>query len=98
MKRTRILKPIITCVFSAALFIADFAIAQTTEISSEFLMTLYIPTHPPQEIDSALLIYNFKEGGWVKGPKINGKLVAPGADWARVLPGGQHPPGCPRHY
>ena len=34
------------------------------------------------------MIYNFKEGGWVKGPKISGKLVAPGADWTQVLPGG----------
>jgi len=26
--------------------------------------------------------------GWVKGPKINGTMVAPGADWLRVMPGG----------
>ena len=27
-------------------------------------------------------------GGWVKGPKINGTLIAPAADWLRAMPGG----------
>ena len=88
MKTIRILKPGIFCLFSLWIFIASYASAQTTEISSEFLMTLHIPTDLPQEIDSALIIYNFQEGGWVKGPKISGKLMAPGADWVQVLPGG----------
>ena len=66
----------------------NYAIAQTTEISNEFLLTLHIPTDLPQEIDSNFIIYNFQEGGWVKGPKISGKLLAPGADWVQVLPGG----------
>jgi len=52
MKGIRMLKPIITYVFAVELFIANFAIAQTTEISSEFLMTLHIPNSPSQEIDA----------------------------------------------
>lgn len=62
--------------------------AQTTAVETEFLMTLYAPLDPPQQIDSTLSIYNVGAGGWVKGPKINGTLIAPGADWLRVNPSG----------
>jgi hypothetical protein len=60
--------------------------AQTTEITTEYLMTLYAPLDPPQQIDGSLLIYNVREGGWVRGPKINGTVLAPAADWLRVMP------------
>jgi hypothetical protein len=62
--------------------------AQTTTISTEYLMTLYAPLDPPQQIDSTLSIYNVREGGWARGPKINGTLVGPAADWLRTMPGG----------
>jgi hypothetical protein len=62
--------------------------AQTTQITTEYLMTLHAPLEPPQPIDSSLLIYNVRAGGWVKGPKINGTLVSPGADWLRIMPSG----------
>jgi hypothetical protein len=62
--------------------------AQTTKITTEYLMTLYAPLDPPQKIDSALTIYNVGPGGWVKGPKIKGTLIAPAADWIRLMPGG----------
>lgn len=51
-------------------------------------MTLYLPLDAAQQIDSSLFIYNVRAGGWVKGPKINGTLIAPAADWLRVMPGG----------
>jgi len=73
------------CVFA---FSAALARAQTTKITTEYLMTLYAPLDPPQKIDQALTIYNVGPGGWVKGPKIKGTLIAPGADWIRVMPGG----------
>jgi hypothetical protein len=72
-------------VLAAASGIAE---AQTTQITSEYLMTLYAPLDPPQVIDKTLFIYNVRDGGWVKGPKISGKLIAPGGDWLRVMPGG----------
>jgi len=62
--------------------------AQTTKISTEYLMTIYAPLDPIHTVDSSLYIYNVKPGGWVKGPKINGTLVPPGADWLRVMPSG----------
>ena len=44
-------------------------------------------TSSPQAIDAATLIFNVK-GGWVEGPRIKGKLVAPAADWLQILPSG----------
>jgi hypothetical protein len=51
-------------------------------------MTFYAPLDPPQQIDPTLFIYNVRDGGWAKGPKINGTLLSPAADWLRVMPGG----------
>lgn len=82
------LKQIFSGVLCALAFACTAAQAQTTAISTEYLMTLYAPLEAPQQIDGALSIYNVREGGWVKGPKINGMLIAPGADWLRTMPGG----------
>ena len=62
--------------------------AQSTEITTEYLMTLYAPLNEPQAIDESMFIYGVRDGGWVKGPKIEGTLRAPGADWLQVLPDG----------
>jgi len=62
--------------------------AQTTKITAEYLMTLYAPLDPPQKIDNSLTIYNVGPGGWVKGPKINGTLIAPAGDWIRIMSDG----------
>lgn len=61
--------------------------AQTTQISTEYLMTVYIPTER-KAIDSSLTVVNILPGGWVKGPRISGKIVAPGGDWIRTTPSG----------
>jgi hypothetical protein len=61
--------------------------AQTAQIKTEYLMTLHADLEPPQAIDAATLIFNVKSG-WVEGPRIKGKLVAPGADWLQILPSG----------
>ena len=60
----------------------------TTALQTEFLMTLYAPVDPPKPIDPGLVIYLVRPGGWVAGPKITGTLVAPTADWLRILPSG----------
>ena len=70
------------------LLYAGAAQAQTTSISTEYLMTLYAPLEAPQAIDAGLMIYNAPGNGWVKGPKITGELLAPAADWLDVMPGG----------
>lgn len=79
-------------ILSAALcliaFASALASAQTTKITAEYLMTLYAPLDIPQKIDDSLTIYNVGPGGWVKGPKINGTLIAPSGDWIRIMPDG----------
>ena len=62
--------------------------AQTTKISTEYVMTLYAPLDAAQAVDSTLYISNVRPGGWVKGPKINGTILAPGGDWFHVMPSG----------
>jgi hypothetical protein len=61
--------------------------AQTAQIKLEYLMTLHADLEPPQAIDAANLIFNVK-GGWVDGPRIKGKALAPAADWLQILPSG----------
>jgi hypothetical protein len=77
----------LSCAVAVSLFPAALG-AQTTTVSTQYLMTLYAPLGPTQQIDSSLEINAVKPGGWVKGPRINGTLLAPGGDWARVLPSG----------
>lgn len=75
-------------VLLALAFSPAVAGAQTTQITTEYLMTLYVPLDAPQQIDDSLVGYNVRAGGWVKGSKVNGTLLSPAADWLRVLPGG----------
>ncbi|MBI5920796.1 MAG: DUF3237 domain-containing protein [Betaproteobacteria bacterium] len=62
--------------------------AQTAEIKTEYLMTYQAPLDPPIAVDGTLMVVNVPAGGWVKGPKISGKFVPPGADWLRIMPSG----------
>lgn len=82
------LKRMLLGAFLSLAFVSMGAFAQTTKVTTEYLMTFYAPLDAPQAIDNTLYIYNVRPGGWVKGPKISGALVAPGADWLRVMPGG----------
>jgi len=75
------------CVASALLSPATSE-AQATTVSTEYLMTLYAPLKASQEIDSSLEVNNVRPGGWVKGPRIKGTLLAPAGDWSRILPSG----------
>ena len=62
---------------------------QTTQISTEYLMTYQVLLDAPTPIDSSLMVINVKPtDGWAKGPKISGTFQAPGADWLRVMPSG----------
>ena len=60
----------------------------STQITTEYLMTLHAPLQEPQRVGDDLLIYNCLSGGWVKGPAISGEIVPPSGDWLRVLPNG----------
>jgi len=79
---------LLRCACLALAFSPWIAHAQTTSVSTEYLMTLYAPLSAGQEIDSSLEVNNVRSGGWVKGPKINGTIIAPAGDWSRVLPSG----------
>jgi uncharacterized protein DUF3237 len=62
---------------------------RTTEIGTEYLMTLHTPgAGPPVQVDSSLMIFRAGAEGWAKGPKINGAIIQPTADWLRVMPAG----------
>lgn len=77
------------CLYLVATLVSPSTLfAQTTKISTEYLMTLYAPLDAAQAIDPSLYVSNVRPGGWVKGPRINGTLLAPGGDWFRVLPSG----------
>lgn len=80
-------KHILRGVLCALALISAEATAQTTTISTEYLMTFYAPLEA-QPIDTGLTIFNVLDGGWVKGPKINGTLLSPTADWLRTMPDG----------
>ena len=62
---------------------------QSTQITTEYLMTYLAPLDAPCAIDSGLNIVNVKAtGGWAKGPRLSGSFVPPGGDWLRVMPSG----------
>ena len=64
------------------------AAAQSTAIQTDYLMTLYAPLPPPQVVSSDLFIFNIREGGYVDGPRIKGKIIQPTGDWNRRMPNG----------
>jgi hypothetical protein len=88
MKLIERLKGGLFVMLSVLVAASGIAGAQTTQITTEYLMTVYVPLDPPQVIDQTLFIYNVRDGGWFKGPKISGTSVAPGGDWLRAMPGG----------
>ena len=67
--------------------VASNAHAQTTQISTDYLMTVYLPIEA-KVIDKDLTIIKILPGGCVKGPRISGKIIAPSADWRRATKAG----------
>lgn len=71
---------------SATIVCGSPATAQpTTSISTEYLMTVYLPKEAALGVDSSLVISRDPAGGWVKG-KVSGRILDPSADWVRILP------------
>ncbi len=60
----------------------------STQVTTEYMMTYLAPLDPPVAIDDGMMIANVRPGGWVQGPNISGKFIAPGADWLRIMPSG----------
>ena len=80
------MKKFIFSIFICSLFSHQQIFAQ--ELKSDFLFDLEINVKPPQVVGPVLkgtrLIFPFKDG-FVKGDKINGKILESGADWGLVL-------------
>lgn len=51
--------------------------AQTSKVTTEYLMTILAPLER-YSIDSSRVVVNVKPGGWIKGPKVSGKIIPPG--------------------
>jgi hypothetical protein len=71
----------------AVLTTSTFPAEPTTNIKSDYLMTLTAQVDAPQVINSNLFIYNVPSGS-VEGPKIKGKIVPPSGDWLALMPSG----------
>ena len=57
----------------------------TVSITTEYLMTVYLPKAAALSVDPSLSISRDPAGGWVRG-KISGRVLDPSADWIRIIP------------
>jgi hypothetical protein len=64
-----------------------WAQSPTVSIATEYLATLEAPLDPAQSVGSRVIV-NVPTGGTIRGPKINGTLIAPAGDWLTPLPDG----------
>src|SRR5512144_2631331 len=64
---------------------------QQEAVDTTFLATFHIPTDPAQVIATDLSIINvpINNSGYIRGPRINGRPIAPCADWVTTLPDGK---------
>jgi hypothetical protein len=58
----------------------------SVSIETEYLGTMELQLDAPQAVGPVLIVN--VAGGTLKGPKINGTLVAPSGDWLNVMPDG----------
>ncbi len=89
MKRRRAARNLL--VFATGLLLQILSVAafaQSTTLKPEYLMTYEAPLDAPYAVDSSLVIFNVKPGGWAKGPAVSGTFISPGGDWLRVMPSG----------
>jgi hypothetical protein len=83
------MKPITVSVAIIAALLAwqSPAAAQSTEITTDYLMTLFAPLER-FPIDNSTVVVNVTAGGRVNGPRINGRIIPPGGDWLSIMPSG----------
>jgi hypothetical protein len=82
-------RPLATTVIGGVLLLGALpggALAQTTSLKAEYLMTAY-GTLKPQIVSNGLQIVDIPSG-WVEGPGIKGKVLPPSGDWLRTLASG----------
>lgn len=61
--------------------------AQSTQLTTEYVMTVFVQTDHRYAADASTTVVEVK-GGNVKGPNIKGEIVLPGGDWIRTMPSG----------
>ena len=61
--------------------------AQSTQISTEYVMTVFVQTDHRYAVDATTTVVEVT-GGNVKGPNIKGDIVLPGGDWIRSMSSG----------
>jgi hypothetical protein len=59
----------------------------TVSVETEYLATVEALLEPAQSAGGRVIV-NVPAGGTVRGPKINGTIVAPSGDWLIVMPDG----------
>jgi len=64
---------------------AALADEPTVSITTEYLMTVYLPKEAALSVDPSLSISRDPAGGWVRG-KVSGRVLDPSADWVRIIP------------
>lgn len=60
----------------------------STQVRSEFVMTLHAPLFAPQPANKNLLIFHPKAGGYLQGNGWKAMIESPTGDWVRTLPNG----------
>ena len=62
-------------------------IKPTTELRTEYLMTIEAKLEMPYQAVGERIVVNVP-GGTVRGPKVKGDIVAPAGDWVFAMPDG----------
>ena len=57
----------------------------TVSITTEYLMTVYMPKEAALSVHPGLSISRDPAGGWVRG-KISGRVLDPSAEWIGIIP------------
>jgi len=82
----RLLAIAMICCALLAISSYESVTAQTISVTTEYVMTVYL------DIKGRFTNGNLRvvdiPGGWIEGPHIKGKIIAPSGDWFTPLPSG----------
>ncbi len=74
-------------IFSIVVCLTPATYAQSTQLTTEYVMTVFVQTDHRYAADASTTVVEIK-GGNVKGPNIQGEIVLPGGDWIRTMSSG----------
>jgi hypothetical protein len=73
--------------FSMMFNLMPSSFAQSTQLTTEYVMTVFLQTGHRYAADASTTVVEVK-GGNVKGPNIQGEIILPGGDWIRTMSSG----------